>query len=83
MNEISADQNHVQVAQNHGSPSVGVRGQRGDYVGAGNQYLRPEACRMSVNVGELTDNELEDLLHMIADEIRLRRMQTAGETENV
>ena len=38
---------------------------------------------MSVNVGELTDNELEDLLHMIADEIRLRRMQTAGETENV
>lgn len=30
-----------------------------------------------INVGELTDEELEDLLHMIADEIRLRRMQRA------
>ena len=79
MDEISADQNNVQVAQNHGGPSVGVRGQRGNYGGAGNQYLRPEACRMSVNVGELTDEELEDLLHMIADEIRLRRMQTADD----
>lgn len=40
---------------------------------------------MSVNVGELTNSELEDLLHMIADEIRLRRMQTADDgqaTEN-
>lgn len=37
---------------------------------------------MSVNVGELTDEELEDLLHMIADEIRLRRMQAAGESKS-
>lgn len=34
---------------------------------------------MSINVGELTDSELEDLLHDIADEIRLRRMQAADD----
>lgn len=32
-----------------------------------------------IDLGELTLPELIDLLHMIADEIRLREMQTAGE----
>lgn len=32
---------------------------------------------MKVNVGELTTEELLELLHEIADEIRLRMMQDA------
>ena len=78
MNEISADQNHVQVAQNYGSSSVGVRGQQGDYGGTGHQHLRPEASVM-VNVGELTLLELVDLMHEIADEVQLRMMQAADD----
>ena len=32
-----------------------------------------------LNVGELTTPELIELLHDIADELRLRRMQESGE----
>ena len=31
-----------------------------------------------INIGELTTEELIELLHEIADEIRLRRMQEAS-----
>ena len=34
---------------------------------------------INVNVGELTDEQIEELLHMIADEIRLRRMRDADD----
>ena len=33
------------------------------------------------NIGELTTEELTELLHAIADEILLRLMQTAGESK--
>ena len=33
------------------------------------------------NIGEYTTEELTELLHGIADEIRLRLMQTAGESK--
>lgn len=78
MNEVSVNQDYVQTAQDHGGTGVGICGQRRHHGGTGYQHLRPEASVM-VNVGELTDAELEELLHMIADEIRLRRMQTADD----
>ena len=34
---------------------------------------------MTINVGDLTDQELYDLLHMIADELRLRAMRDADD----
>lgn len=36
-----------------------------------------------IDLGELALPELIELLHLIADEIQLREMQTAGETEDV